>query len=60
MKYPLITKQRMFYEAMEELLPDLTVIIDNSDTGVQKVLPLDSFVESVEASGSKNNNGGVE
>lgn len=59
-KYPLITKQRMFYEAMEELLPDLTVIIDNSDTGVQKVLPLDSFVESVEASGSKNNNGGVE
>ncbi len=59
-KYPLITKQRMFYEAMEELLPDLTVIIDNSDTGVQKVLPLDSFVESVEASGNKNNNGGIE
>ena len=45
MKYPLITKQRMFYEAMEELMPDLTVIIDNTETGVQKILPLDSLVE---------------
>lgn len=44
-KFPLITKQRMFYETMETLLPDLTVIIDNSETGVQKVLPLDSFFE---------------
>lgn len=44
-KYPLITKQRMFYEAMEDLLPELTVIIDNTDTGIQKVLPLDSLVE---------------
>ncbi len=45
-KYPLITKQRMFYEAMEELLPNLTVIIDNSENGTQKILPLDSFVEA--------------
>ncbi len=43
-KYPLITKQRMFYETMEEILPDLKVIIDNSDTGTQKILPLDSFI----------------
>ena len=26
-KYPLITKKRMFYETMEEVLPDLKVII---------------------------------
>lgn len=45
-KYPLITKQRMFYEAMESILPELKVIIDNSETGVQTVLPLDSFVQS--------------
>lgn len=44
-KYPLITKQRMFYEAMEELLPDLTVIIDNSENGTQKILPLEPLVE---------------
>ena len=42
-KYPLITKQRMFYETMQEILPDLEVIIDNGDGSVQKILPLDSF-----------------
>lgn len=44
-KYPLITKQRMFYEAMEDILPDLNVIIDNSETGTQKILPLEPLVE---------------
>jgi len=44
-KYPLITKQRMFYEAMEELLPDLKVIIDGSDAGdITKILPIESIV----------------
>lgn len=47
-KYPLITKQRMFYETMEEILPDLKVIINNSETGTQTVLPLDSFVKEGE------------
>ena len=42
-KYPLITKQRMFYETMQEILPDLELIIDNGDGSVQKILPLDSF-----------------
>lgn len=43
-KYPLITKQRMFYETMEDVLPGLKVIIDNGDgTNTQKILPLDSF-----------------
>ena len=41
---PLITKQRMFYEAMEDILPDLKVIID--DGGTETMLPLDSFVTS--------------
>lgn len=54
-KYPLITKQRMFYEAMEELLPDLTIIIDNTDSGVQKILPLDSLVNiETDAEGGLN------
>ena len=44
-KYPLITKQRMFFETMQEILPDLEVIIDNGDGSVQKILPLDSFTE---------------
>ncbi len=45
LKYPLITKQRMFYEAMEDVLPSLKVIIDSGDGDVQKLLPLDSLME---------------
>ncbi|MCI8318658.1 MAG: FtsH protease activity modulator HflK [Lachnospiraceae bacterium] len=53
-KNPVVTKQRMFFEAMEDILPDLKVIIDDGG-GVQKVLPLDSFMGNLEngsASGS--------
>lgn len=42
-KYPLITKQRMFYETMEEVLPDMKVIIEKSDGTTQTLLPLDTF-----------------
>ena len=42
-KYPLITKQRMFYETMEDILPDMKVIITNSDGSTQTMLPLESF-----------------
>ena len=41
-KNPVVTKERMFYEAMEEVLPDLKLIID-SGNGVDKILPLESF-----------------
>lgn len=50
-KYPLITKQRMFYETMEELLPQMRVyLVDES--GTQKLLPLDSFMSSVPVAGN--------
>lgn len=42
-KYPLITKQRMFYEAMEDLLPKLKVIIDDGSGNIQKYYPIESF-----------------
>lgn len=38
---PYITKQRLFYETMEDVLPDLKVIITDGNT--QQMLPLDSF-----------------
>ena len=38
----------MFFEAMEEVLPDLKVIIDEGN-GVQKVIPLEPFMEMNEA-----------
>ena len=48
-KYPLITKKRMFYETMEEILPELKVIINGSD-GTQTLLPLDSFMGELKGS----------
>ena len=37
-KYPLITKKRLFYETMEDVLPDLEVIVTDGNT--QSILPL--------------------
>lgn len=42
-KYPLITKQRMFYETMEDILPDMKVIIEKSNGTTQTMLPLETF-----------------
>lgn len=44
-KNPAVTKQRMFFETMEDVLPDMKVIIDDGN-GVQKMLPLDSFAQA--------------
>ncbi len=44
-KYPLITKKRMLYETLEQVLPDLKVIINSSD-GTQTMLPLEPFVQA--------------
>ena len=47
-KYPEITKKRMFYETMEEIMPNLEVIIDEGDGTTQKVLPLKPFSTTVQ------------
>ncbi|MBQ3791148.1 MAG: FtsH protease activity modulator HflK [Lachnospiraceae bacterium] len=46
-KYPLITKQRMYYEAMEEVLPGTKVIITDGNT--QEMLPIESFTAPADA-----------
>ncbi|RKM62537.1 FtsH protease activity modulator HflK [Butyrivibrio sp. CB08] len=38
---PYITKKRLFYEAMEDILPDLKVIVTDGNT--QQLLPLEGF-----------------
>ena len=42
-KNPAVTKKRMFYEAMEEVLPGLKVIIESEGGSVQTIYPLESF-----------------
>ena len=43
LKNPEITKQRMFYETMEDVLPDLKVVINGSDTNINTILPLENM-----------------
>lgn len=50
-KYPEITKKRMFYETMEDIMPDLEVIIDNGNGTTEKILPLKPFATT---EGGKN------
>ncbi|MCR5720113.1 MAG: FtsH protease activity modulator HflK [Lachnospiraceae bacterium] len=45
-KNPEVTKRRMFYETMEDVLPDLKVVIESKDGKTQTVYPLDSFTSS--------------
>lgn len=47
-KNPLITKQRMFFEAMEDVLPELKVIINDSNSETQTILPLEPFTAGQE------------
>jgi membrane protease subunit HflK len=44
LKFPDMTKRRMFYEAMESILPHMKVVIMNEDGVTETILPLDSFV----------------
>ena len=42
-KNPSITRERMFFEAMEEVLPDLKVIIESPSGDMQTFYPIESF-----------------
>ncbi len=42
-KNPNVTKQRMFFEAMEEVLPELKVIIESPSGDTQMFYPIESF-----------------
>ncbi len=48
--YPEVTRQRMFYEAMEDVLPGLKVIIQTNDGQMTTMLPLDNFFDMEAAS----------
>lgn len=54
-KNPNITKLRMFYEAMEEILPGMKIVINSADGEVQTIYPLDTFSEmNVQEGGNAN------
>jgi len=43
---PEITRSRMYYEAITEILPGVKLYIDMSEGGVQKLLPLENFSDT--------------
>ena len=49
-KNPTVTKQRMFYETMEEVLPDLKGVIESPNGNTQTFYPLESFTGTASAS----------
>lgn len=51
-KNPIVTKQRMFYETMEDILPELKVVIESSDGNVQMFYPIDSFTGNTNSNNS--------
>ena len=58
-KNPEITRKRMFYETMEDVLPGMKIVIDNGD-GVQKVMPLDSFTGDSSENGAETQNSDIQ
>lgn len=53
-KNPAVTKQRMFYETMEEVLPDLKVVIESPNGNTQTFYPLESFTGTAAGSSTEN------
>lgn len=54
-KNPAVTRQRMFYETMEEVLPGLKIIIDSPDGSMQTVYPIEPFASVNYSSGATRN-----
>ena len=54
-KNPTITRQRMFYEAMEEVLPELKVVIESPSGQMQTFYPVESFVTLDKSTSSTGN-----
>lgn len=43
---PDITRSRMYYETISEVLPGVKIFIDTGDGGIEKILPLEQFVST--------------
>lgn len=56
-KNPAVTRQRMFYETMEDVLPGLKVLIESPNGNVQTFYPLESFTGTSDGGNSSDNAG---
>lgn len=58
-KFPMITKERMFYETMEDILPNMKIIIQSEGGNVSSVLPLEKFSDNIVTNNTAANEGGA-
>lgn len=56
-KNPEVTMRRMYFEAMEEVLPGAKVIVTDDKTGVSTMLPLESFTGNTQSKTGSTSNG---
>lgn len=54
-KNPAVTRQRMFYETMENVLPGLKVLIESPNGNVQTFYPLESFTGNTDGGNNPDN-----
>jgi len=57
-KNPAVTRQRMFYEAMEDVLPGLKVIIESPSGDMQTIYPIEPFTGGTDAGNGNGTTGG--
>lgn len=56
-KNPEITRTRMFYETMEDILPNMKVIINTGESSsINTILPLDTLIDQKSSSGVSSGN----
>ena len=55
-QFPLITKRRMFYEKLNEVIPGCKIIITDGSTST--MYPLDSFATTTTSTPTDSSNGG--
>ena len=55
-QFPLITKRRMFYEKLNEVIPGCKIIITDGSTST--MYPLDSFATTTTSTSTDSSNGG--
>lgn len=53
-KNPEVTKLRMYFEAMENVLPGAKVYVTDTETGVSTLLPLEPFTTGTVSNGAAN------
>lgn len=53
-KNPVVTKERMFYETMEEILPSLKIIIESPNGEMQTIYPIESFTTNTTVQSNGN------